>query len=252
MKLVFTRIIALISLIILFFVILINNPFELFILKSRANHIVPSISKYESPISKESNVTFELLSEHAYYKGARDILLSQDGIPSIDIPLKSIGDGQIIHVEYQDDWDPGNQKKDTVYQWGGKFINYVIKDEKNRLVLIHYSHLNTFPSRNSGYIKAGERVQKGEIIGYSGHSGNAGKYIGTPQAKYGYQVHIGFNLIEKLPQDIQKRIYRAIISGNDYRTDSNYAPGSKDDDPGRFLDNILNNKPANLAGIFDH
>ncbi len=214
--------------------------------------MIPSSSRYESPISKESNVNIEMLGQHAYYIGARDILLSSNGVPSINIPIEAIGNGQIIHVDYLDNWNPNDSKTDTVNQWGGKYIDYVIKDEKNRLVLIHYSHLNTFPTKNGSYIKAGDRVIKGEIIGYSGHSGNAGKYVDTSLAKFGYQVHIGFNLIDRLSQDIQIGIYKAIILKNDYRTDSKYAPGSKYDDPGKFLDNLLKNKSAGLAEIFDH
>jgi len=139
--------------------------------------------------------------KHYGYIGAVDIPLPEG------TPLTSISNGIVIQVETKDEWDSAKDKPETR---GGISLTIMTFDENGRPVIIRYSHMQSI----NNTIEVGQKINSGQSIGNSGHSGNASRLL----PKYPYdanQVHIGIRpLDEELNDEFDNGFVQQVLNGS--------------------------------------
>jgi len=176
---------------------------------------------------------------HSGYIGAVDIPLPEG------TPLMSMSNGIVVQVETKDEWDSTINKPETR---GGISLTIMTFDEKGRPVIIRYSHMQSIDDS----IKVGQKINSGQSIGNSGHSGNASRLL----AKYPYdanQVHIGIRpLDQELHDKFDYEFVQEVLNGGSIpNLPYNTVRGGTQYDPHLFINTLLTDPPqAELSVIY--
>ena len=164
----------------------------------------------DSPIPSEYEISCPLDSYYSitqYYKPTEEVNDNIDGDSFLDnqhlgidygaaqgTPIKAAADGEVIYIQ---SWKP----EDGINGWASMGNAVYIKHTDGMTL---YMHMSNNPSN---YVSKGQRVHKGDTIGYVGSTGNSG----------GNHLHFGYKIDGNFPYDnVEAYNYGTWVNPDDY------------------------------------